>query len=155
MFPVYHSNVTTVIYLFFYIVFVVIHFRQPHLKLKCQTASVLSNSRLMVWCGLLRFTPNSSSQVWLIISPLLTWHISLADSIETGYRKWLFFSLCVCWGCKWEESFLGGFWRLFGQPEIKLSAAGPVLHCWEEHRGPNEMHVSSIKGAGCVSSSLT
>lgn len=34
-------------------------------------------------------------RVWLIISPLLTWHISLADSIETGYRKWLFFSLSL------------------------------------------------------------
>lgn len=145
-----------------HIVFVVVHFRQPHLKLKCQTATALSNSRLLVWRGfcsapLLRFAPNSSSVTHYFTFINLT-HQSRwlhRDRIQEVTFFFLSLSLRVCWGCKWEESFLGGFWRLFGRPEIKLSAAGPVLHCWEEHRGPNEMHVSSIKGAGCVSSSPT
>lgn len=148
------------LFFFFHIVFVVIRFRQPHLKLKCQTATVLSNSALLVWCGLLHSAPPFHTE---LIFSSVTHYFTFINL--THQSRWLhrdriqevtfFFSLRVCWGCKWEESFLGGFWRLFGRPEIKLSAAGPVLHCWEEHRGPNEMHVSSIKGAGCVSSSLT
>lgn len=122
--------------------------------LKCQTAQIGTVKektclrRVIGFTSLLWQSLYSCFQVWLIISPLLTWVISLADHITAGYRKLYFF--CYSW-----QPLLGRFWRLFSHPEIKLSATGLVLHCWEEHPDPNEVPVSSIKGPGCVSSPLT
>ncbi len=128
-----------------------------HIEMSNCSARYCQTKDFPAWCftSLLWHSLYSPFQAWLIISPLLTWLISLADHIVAGYRKLNFF----CWSWQWDGPLLGGFWRLFSHPGIKLSAVGPVLHCWEEHPDPNEVHkgtrvclfLSNLSNAGFLS----
>lgn len=77
--------------------------------LKCQTAQPGTFKQKTFPQGAIGFTSllwhslHSCFQAWLIISPLLTWLISLADHITAGYRKSCFLSaeagneMCCFW----------------------------------------------------------
>lgn len=114
----------------------------------CQTADS--------WCGWFHFTFMALFELFLSSVTRYFTFINLTHQScrhQGRIQEVTFFFFC--WSCQWDGPLLGGFWRLLSHPEIKLSAAGPVPHCWGEHPDPNEVHVSSIKGPGCVSSSLT
>lgn len=139
------------------IFFIIMLFKKKKIKYVWQTSAVqtkllsqvLSNSRR--WCDWFHFTFHFFSSVTHYFTFINLTHQSCRLHQGRIGEGTLFFLLKLPVG--WTASC--GFWRLFSHPEIKLSAAWPVPYCWEERPNPNEVHVSSIKGAGCVSSSLT
>lgn len=119
-----------------------------HIEMSNCSAGRRQTTALPARCAPFHFTALALAvllffQAWLIVIwPLLTGLISLADHIAAGYRKFNFFLFYS----QNQDRFWVDSWRLFSRPEIKLSATVPVPHCWREHPDPNEVCIKRYKG---------